>query len=97
MSDVNFTCEGVGKVLTWIVNHTSIISEEKRQIMIIDDTTVTSGNLSSVLSIKALPINNGTDIGCVISICNNIDCILQKNGSKTFVGDEATLTIKGCM
>ena len=66
-SIVNFTCEGIGKNLSWIVNDSSPDStvKEERQI-IITNLNPTSGNLSSVLTITALPVNDGTRIGCII-------------------------------
>ena len=62
---VNFTCEGTGKKLYWAVEGSKVSdpSNQDREI------SVTTNNLpvdmwSSVLTIRALPINDGMIIGC---------------------------------
>ena len=64
---MNFTCEGTGIVLTWTVGGNSLTdpSNQDREI------SVTTNNISvdvwsSVLTIRALPINDGIGIGCVV-------------------------------
>ena len=64
---VNFTCEGTGNVLTWTVEDNSLTdpSNQERKI------SVTTNNISvdvwsSVLTIRALPINDGIHVGCVL-------------------------------
>ena len=61
----NFTCEGTGYILLWTVQGTSLTvpSNQDREI------SVTTNNISvnvwsSVLTIRALPINDGINIGC---------------------------------
>ena len=62
---VNFTCEGIGDVLTWTVQDNLLTdpSNQDREI------SVTTNNISvdvwsSVLTIRVLPINDGISIGC---------------------------------
>ncbi|XP_019857005.1 PREDICTED: uncharacterized protein LOC109585381 [Amphimedon queenslandica] len=63
---VNFACEGSGEQLFWRVQAVILTDSIKIQ----RDITVTdfevSGNLSSLLTITALPINNGINIACHI-------------------------------
>ena len=82
---VNFTCEGTGNKLSWIVQDTSVTdpSNQDREI------SVTTNNISvdvwsSVLTIRALPINDGISIGCIVL-----------GQTPTFVSKGVTLTIKG--
>ena len=64
---VNFTCKGRGYVLIWSVQGNSLTdpTNQDREI------TVTTNNISvdvwsSVLTIRALPINDGITIGCIV-------------------------------
>ena len=64
---VNFTCEGTGVALIWAVQGSSLTdpSNQDREI------SVTTNNISvdvwsSVLTIRALPINDGIGIGCYV-------------------------------
>ena len=64
---MNFTCEGTGNVLTWTVEDNSLTdpSNQDREI------SVTTNNISvdvwsSVLTIRALPINDGIHVGCAV-------------------------------
>ena len=81
----NFTCEGTGYILFWSVQGNTLTdpSNQDREI------SVTSNNISvdvwsSVLTISALPINDGISVECVV-IDQNFD-IASKG---------ATLTVKG--
>ena len=63
----NFTCKGIGDILEWTVqgNLTTDPSNEDREI------SVTTNNISvdmwsSVLTIRALPINNGIIVACTV-------------------------------
>ena len=83
---VNFTCVGTGDLLTWTVQGDSVTdpSNQDREI------SVTTYNISvdvwsSVLTIKALPINDGITIQCNVISYNPLD--LKQKG--------ATLTVKG--
>ena len=64
---MNFTCEGTGNILTWTVGGNSLTdpSNQDREI------SVTTNNISvdvwsSVLTIRALPINDGISVGCAV-------------------------------
>ena len=81
----NFTCEGTGDTLLWTVQGNSLTdpSNQDREI------SVTTNNISvdvwsSVLTIRALPINDGISVGCTVLV-QNFD----------FVSKGATLTFKG--
>ena len=82
---VNFTCEGTGVALTWTVQGSSLTdaSNQDREISV----TITNTSVdvwSSVLIIRALPINNGIGVGCLVL-----------GQPPNFVSKGATLTIKG--
>ena len=84
-----FTCEGPGDQLKWIVQSTELTNAIKQQR---DITTCNSnvssqtGNLSSVLSVNALPINDGLNIGCQI---------ISLSPFKQVFSNTSTLTIEG--
>ena len=82
---VNFICEGTGVALTWTVQGSSLTdpSNQDREI------SVTTNNISvdvwsSVLTIRALPINDGIGVGCIVL-----------GQTPNFVSKGATLTVKG--
>ena len=82
----NFTCEGIGDVLFWSVQDNPLDdpSNQDREI------SVTTNNISvdvwsTVLTIRALPINSGISAGCTV-ISNN---------PQSFKNKGANLTIKG--
>ena len=82
----NFTCEGVGDILKWSVQGNSLTdpSNQDREI------SVTTNNISvdvwsSVLTIRALPINDGIHVGCIVINFN----------PQNFLKKGATLTVKG--
>ena len=86
---MNFTCKGIGNRLEWSVQGSSVTdpSNQDREISV---TTInkTVDVLSSVLTIRALPINDGIGVGCTV---------ISFNPSSGFVVTEkgATLTITG--
>ena len=81
----SFTCEGTGDVLSWTVggNLLNDPSNQDREI------SVTTNNISvvvwsSVLTIRALPINDGIGIQCSVISFDSLN--LQQEG--------VTLTVK---
>ena len=82
---VNFTCEGTGSDLFWTAQN-NLLTDPSNQYR---EISVTTNNISvdvwsSVLTIRALPINDGIDVECTI-IDQNFD----------FVSKETTLTVQG--
>ena len=82
---INFTCNGFGDRLSWSVQGNSLTdpSNQDREI------SVTTNNISvdvwsSVLTIRALPINDGIVLGCAAF-----------NENLNFISKGATLTIQG--
>ena len=81
----NFTCEGIGDKLSWSVDGHSLTNAIKKYREISVTTNHISVDVwSSVLTIRALPINDGIVVGC-----NVIDQSLD------FVSEGAILTVKG--
>ena len=85
-SFVDFSCQGIGDVLEWTV-HGNLLTDPKNQDR---EISVTTNNISvdvwsSVLNIRALPINDGISIECNVISLSSHD--FKKKG--------ATLTIKG--
>ena len=83
---VNFTCEGTGDGLLWTVGGSSLTDSIKQY----REISVTTNNISvdvwsSVLTIRALPINDGIGIQCSVISFDSLN--LQQEG--------VTLTIKG--
>ena len=82
----NFTCEGIGDILSWTVEGSSLTDPSNQ----VREISVTTNNVSvdvwsSVLTIRALPINDGVFVGCIVIIIKLIS--LTSKG--------AILTIKG--
>ena len=70
----NFTCEGTGDILEWTIRSHALndSSNQDREI------SVTTNNISvdvwsSVLTIRALPINDGISVGCIVVSFNPSD------------------------
>ena len=82
----NFTCEGTGDILSWTVHGNSLTdpSNQNREISVTTNN-ISVGVWSSVLTIRALPINDGIGITCTV-ISFNLFYLKQKG---------ATLTVKG--
>ena len=84
----NFTCEGTGDILKWTVGSNLLTdpSNQDREISVITNN-ISVDVWSSVLTIRALPINNGITVECNLISFNPYD--LKQKG--------ATLTIKGML
>ena len=85
-TSVDFPCQGIGDVLKWTVqgNLLTDASNQDREISVITNN-ISVSVWSSVLTIKALPINDGISVGCTVISFSSYG--FDKKG--------ATLTIKG--
>ena len=65
---VDFTCEGTGNTLVWTINDHSLTDAIKqyREISITTTNNISVYVCSSVLTIRALPINDGISVGCIV-------------------------------
>ena len=81
----NFTCMGIGDKLLWTVGSYSLTdpSNQDREISLTTNS-ISVDVWSSVLTIRALPINDGISVQCIV-LDQNLD--VDHNG--------ATLTING--
>ena len=68
-TQANFICEGEGNILLWTVHGNSPTdpSNQERDILVTTNVNNISVDVrSSVLTIRALPINDGISIGCTV-------------------------------
>ena len=82
----NFTCEGIGDVLEWSIQGNSLNDSIKQY----REISVTTNNISvdvwsSVLTIRALPINDGITVGCNV-VSFNLYHFTQKGTTLTVEG-----------
>ena len=62
----HFICEAQGDFSAWVVNTTVLTDtiKDEREIVVTDMSS--NGTQHSILTITALPINDGIDIGCLV-------------------------------
>ena len=63
---VRFDCEAQGDFLVWLVNTVALTDDVEEEREIVVDNLSSNGTQHSALTITALPINDGIDIGCII-------------------------------
>ena len=64
---VNFTCKGTGDVLRWrVAGHSPTNPLNQQRDITVTDISTVAGNLSSVLTIAVLPINDEVVISCLL-------------------------------
>ena len=85
LTTATFTCEGTGDILNWIVQNAQLtpVIQQQRDISVTSSNE--GGNLSSVLNITGLPVNDGILISCQVAQLEPFD--------QVFSG--AKLTIRG--
>ena len=81
-----FTCEGVGDILSWHVESAVLTDSIAQQKEITVTTTNDNTNFSSVLTVKAIPINDDLGIGCEMITFSPFNRVISSSG----------LTIRGC-
>ena len=72
---VNFTCKGTGDILNWQVggNSPNDPSNKDREISVTTTNNISVDVWSSVLTIRALPINDGITVQCTVISQNPFD------------------------
>ena len=80
-----FTCEGTGNTSHWLVQSAPLNRTVRQERNITFTNPGGPGNLSSILTAPALPINDGISIGCFIVSNSNVHAF----------SSSATLTVRG--
>lgn len=83
-----FTCEGTGDQLNWIVQSTILTDsiKQKRNITVSYSNSSSRANLSLVLSVNALPLNDGLNIGCQLVLLSPFDQIFSSTSTLIIEG-----------
>ena len=83
----NFTCEGRGRILAWSIQDTLLTDpiKQSREISV-NTTNISVGTLSSVLTIRALPINDGIAVGCNVASGSGQNYKIVSKGAVLTVG-----------
>ena len=83
-----FTCEGTGDQLNWIVQSTILTDsiKQKRNITVSYSNSSSRANLSLVLSVNALPLNDGLNIGCQLISLSPFDQIFSSTSTLIIEG-----------
>ena len=63
---VHFQCEARGDFLVWIVNTAPLTDAIKEESKIVVTDMSSNGTQHSILTITALPINDGIVIACIV-------------------------------
>ena len=65
---MNITCVGTGNILFWTIDDHSLTNaiEQYREISVTTTNNISVDVWSSVLTIRALPINDGIRVGCIV-------------------------------
>ena len=69
---VHFECGAKGDFLVWLVNTAALTNATKEEQKIIIEDTSSNDTQYSVLTITALPENDGTDIGCIVGFAPHL-------------------------
>ena len=76
----NFTCKGTGSLLNWLVQSGELNESIKQERKItVNTTTHAANNFSSVLTVKALPINDNLTVGCEIITFNPFHRVISNS------------------
>ena len=83
---MNYTCKGIGDILEWYVQGNSLVdpSNEDREISVITNN-ISIDVWSSVLTTRALPINDVISVACV-AISFDPPGITEKGATLTITG-----------
>ena len=74
-----FTCEGTGDILNWLVQSAVLTDFVKQQREISVTTTTNNTDFSSVLTVKAILINDDLGIGCEVITFSPFDRVISSS------------------
>uniref|UniRef100_A0A1X7T1N1 Ig-like domain-containing protein n=1 Tax=Amphimedon queenslandica TaxID=400682 RepID=A0A1X7T1N1_AMPQE len=71
LTTATFTCEGTGDIFNWLIDSGTLTDSIKQQRQILVTTTNSNNtNFSSVLTVNAIPANDGLGISCEVVTYN---------------------------